>query len=157
MVNKNLLTYRQSTIAIILNKKGEILIIQKKGWHDNEWSFPGGGVEDGETSEQAINRELREELGTDKLILMDKSSTINRYEWPDEVIEKKFQEKGHTWRGQQVAQFLFNFTGSEDEITCPLDEIQRSIWVNIKELQQYLIFPNQFENIKKLLEEFKIL
>ena len=155
MIDKNSLTYRQSTIAAVINKNNKILVVQKEGWHDNEWAFPGGGVEENETPEQAVSRELREELGTDKLELVVKSLVMSQYDWPDEVIERKVKEGLH-WRGQQVSQFLFKFLGNDNELIFPPEEIIRGLWVNISDLHQYLIFPNQFENVEKLLKEFKL-
>ncbi len=52
--------------AIILNKKGQILLIQRGKKSKNEvglWGFPGGALEFGETIEEAIIREVKEELG----------------------------------------------------------------------------------------------
>jgi len=55
-------------VAGIISHKGRILLCQR---HRNssrfpmKWEFPGGKVEDGETPEQAIVRELKEELGID--------------------------------------------------------------------------------------------
>lgn len=53
-----------STVLLLCNNKGEYMLVRracdpKKGW----WDTPGGFVEAGETSEEAIKREAMEELG----------------------------------------------------------------------------------------------
>lgn len=53
--------------GIIENIKGEILIA-KRGDHQHQgglWEFPGGKVEAGETAQQALIRELKEEVNID--------------------------------------------------------------------------------------------
>ncbi len=49
----------------LIDADGRILMTQRRAdqSHAGQWEFPGGKIEPGETPEQAINRELREELG----------------------------------------------------------------------------------------------
>jgi len=51
-------------VAAIIERNGEILICQRRPEqsHPLKWEFPGGKVETGETPQQALSRELEEEL-----------------------------------------------------------------------------------------------
>ena len=51
--------------AAIILRGDEVLICQRRAGHPMEfkWEFPGGKIEPGETAEQALVRELEEELG----------------------------------------------------------------------------------------------
>ncbi len=56
---------RQQVVAGVLERNGTVLICQRKrgDWGELKWEFPGGKVDAGETPRQALDRELREELG----------------------------------------------------------------------------------------------
>lgn len=47
--------------GIVFNNKGEILICRETP--DDKWQIPGGKPEEGESIEEALNRELEEEVG----------------------------------------------------------------------------------------------
>ncbi len=50
--------------AVIINKKGEILLIKRKNEpYKGYWALPGGFVEYGEKVEEALKREIKEETG----------------------------------------------------------------------------------------------
>ena len=52
-----------TVVAAVIERDGKILICQRRRGqaHELKWEFPGGKVENGETPDQALERELREE------------------------------------------------------------------------------------------------
>ena len=54
-------------VAALIRDRGQVLLTQRRpGRHLGlSWEFPGGKVEAGEDDEQALRRELREELGVE--------------------------------------------------------------------------------------------
>ena len=53
-------THQVSVAALVTNEKGEILLVNSP-WRG--WEYPGGMIEPGESFEQALKREVREESG----------------------------------------------------------------------------------------------
>lgn len=51
--------------SAIIVKNDQVLLIHRKKEGREYWVFPGGGVEDGETKEQAVIREVKEETSLD--------------------------------------------------------------------------------------------
>lgn len=47
--------------GIVLNENGELLLVKRRDYP--VWTLPGGGIDDGETPEQAVVREIFEESG----------------------------------------------------------------------------------------------
>jgi len=62
----NATLHRLIVVAVIYDERGRLLICKKpadRGVFPGQWGLPGGGVEHGELLEQALRREVREELG----------------------------------------------------------------------------------------------
>ncbi|KKQ07998.1 MAG: RNA pyrophosphohydrolase [Parcubacteria group bacterium GW2011_GWB1_36_5] len=152
-MNREKLPYRQSTLGIVTNDKGLFLLVSKTPYQNNQWSFPGGGVDGDETPEPALKRELIEELISDKFEIVGQSKNSYKYEWPDEVIENTFKDKGKYFRGTELTQFWVRFMGKLDEVK-PGDGIKTVKWVSKDELEARLVFPNQWKNAEKVIREF---
>jgi 8-oxo-dGTP diphosphatase len=67
--------------AAILEKDGRILIARRGpgGALAGKWEFPGGKLEEGETPEQCLQRELREELGIESEVGEVVASSVFHY------------------------------------------------------------------------------
>lgn len=78
-------------VAAAILYKGEQLLICRRGPGGscgNLWEFPGGKLEPGETPEQCVVRECREELGIEIELVGLYASTTYRY--PDREIAFSF-------------------------------------------------------------------
>ncbi len=71
----------------VIVEGGRILAARRgKGRHAGKWEFPGGKIEPGETPEEALVRELDEELGISAEIGLPLSVVRYRYREGEEVI-----------------------------------------------------------------------
>ncbi|MDH3545159.1 MAG: (deoxy)nucleoside triphosphate pyrophosphohydrolase [Desulfuromonadales bacterium] len=70
------------TAAVISD--GEKILITKRPYdkrHPGLWEFPGGKVDPGESPEEALCREIREELDAEIQVLNIFEVVFHRYEW----------------------------------------------------------------------------
>lgn len=156
ITNFSKLTYRDGVIGVVLNKDRRFLIIQSVDYGKNEWRFPGGGIKTEELPQDALLRELSEELGTSKFKIIKESSIVIRYDWPLEVIKKRLAERDKTFKGQKQIQYLVNFIGDLDEIKINKKELRKAKWVGFEKLRRYFNFPGQWENAQRTIEELGV-
>lgn len=144
--------YRTGAFAIIVDNHSNFLLVQKNNYKKNEWTFVGGGREEGETVKQNIYREINEELSLNEkdLQLLGISEAKIKYDYPTELIPTIHQGK---YVGQIQDQCLFRFTGDKGKIHILEEELKDKIWVHRNKLEEYLIFPNQFEKHSTAIEE----
>ena len=71
---------------VICDKQGQVLWARRYGQHS--WQFPQGGINPGETAEQAMYRELFEEVGLGRKDVRILASTRNwlRYKLPKRLV-----------------------------------------------------------------------
>jgi nucleoside triphosphatase len=76
--------YPEPTVgAIILNRKGQMLLVRSHKW-GNRYTIAGGHVEVGETLEDALRREIKEEVGLevkDIRFLMTQEAIFSKEFW----------------------------------------------------------------------------
>jgi putative (di)nucleoside polyphosphate hydrolase len=80
-----------------LNRAGELLIGCRNDSRAPHWQFPQGGMKDGETPEDAILRELREEIGTSHVRILGILPRRTRYVWAGELPKGVFDGQSHIW------------------------------------------------------------
>ena len=89
------------------------------------WQFPQGGVNNGESEEQALFRELKEEIGTRDVNIIKVGKKRIRYIYPLKV--KRVLDQQPQWRlfrGQQQCWFLLHLNCHTDKISFDHDPIE---------------------------------
>jgi putative (di)nucleoside polyphosphate hydrolase len=96
--------YRSNVAALMINEHGSLLICER--CHvAGSWQFPQGGVDDGESLEQALFREVREEIGLspEHYKVIERRDGY-RYLYPPEIRQSKVRKHGN--HGQEQTYFL---------------------------------------------------
>jgi len=119
-------------VAAVIRKDDKIFATQRgygewKDW----WEFPGGKMEPGETPEEALEREIREELSTD--ISVDEFLCTVEYDYP------KFHLVMHCYECSLMTDSLH------------LNEHEAAKWLGREELTSVKWLPADVEVIDRLL------
>lgn len=108
--------YRPNVAAILRNPLGEILIAERLR-NPDAWQFPQGGVDEGENEEQAMLRELHEEIGvTPNLVRVVQKRDGYRYAFPEARL------KYGIYGGQEQTYFLCDYLGEDADIRLDAHE-----------------------------------
>ncbi|MFA7157271.1 MAG: 8-oxo-dGTP diphosphatase MutT [Bacilli bacterium] len=118
--------------AIIENSEGKILIAQRnmKKAQGGLWEFPGGKIETNETRENAIVREIKEELDAD--------IEVNEY----------FEEKIFKYPEKEINLIALKCNLLSEKIK--LNEHENMKWVYVNELNNYNFAPADIFIVEKL-------
>lgn len=128
--------YRRNVAAIIINDahKGQVLIARRSDLK-HIWQFPQGGIDDDESPEEAILREVEEEIGTSDLNIISRHPDLFRYDFHPMYTHQigRMSRKMTRYRGQEQIYFLLKVM---DEKTINLDDSKEFIdyrFVSIKD------------------------
>jgi putative (di)nucleoside polyphosphate hydrolase len=106
--------FRPNVGIILANARNEVF--WGKRIREHSWQFPQGGIKHGETPEQAMYRELREEIGLlpDHVRIVGRTRDWLRYEVPDHWVRREWRG---SYRGQKQIWFLLRLIGRDSDIS----------------------------------------
>lgn len=90
--------YRFNVAAIILAPESNKILVAERIDIDNAWQFPQGGIDSNESEEEALFRELKEELGTNDVKILDKNPNLITYDFPESIAQRFAPFKGQSQR-----------------------------------------------------------
>ena len=122
--------FRPNVGIIILNKRGQVFWGRRVG--QNAWQFPQGGISENETPEQAMFRELHEEVGLvpEDVKILSVTPRWLRYRLPAPFIR---QHTSPRCIGQKQKWFLLQLVTDEERINLKLSikpEFDEWRWVS---------------------------
>lgn len=105
--------YRPNVGIILVNPDGGLFWAKRIG--EDAWQFPQGGIRESESAEQAVYRELLEEVGVSResVELIGSTRDWLRYNIPKHLIRRN---QTPCCIGQKQRWFLLRFTGDESDV-----------------------------------------
>ena len=102
--------YRPNVAMIIVSNnypdKKEIFIAQRNDL-SNVWQFPQGGIDEGEEVQEALFREMEEEIGTKKAKIIAEYPEWISYDFPSKIAKRM-----KPYKGQKQKYFLLKLKKS---------------------------------------------
>jgi putative (di)nucleoside polyphosphate hydrolase len=111
--------YRPNVGIILVNQHDEVFWGKRIGEHS--WQFPQGGIKRGETPEQAMFRELHEEVGLapEHVRIMGRTRDWLRYDVPKQWVRREWRG---TYKGQKQIWFLLRMVGRDSDVSLRATE-----------------------------------
>ncbi|MBI5752866.1 MAG: RNA pyrophosphohydrolase [Hydrogenophilales bacterium] len=106
--------YRPNVGIILCNAKNEVF--WGKRIREHSWQFPQGGIDKGESPEQAMYRELYEEVGLQShhVHILGRTKNWLRYEVPAHWIKREWRS---SYKGQKQIWFLLRLVGRDCDVS----------------------------------------
>jgi putative (di)nucleoside polyphosphate hydrolase len=106
--------YRPNVGIILLNQRNEVFWGKRVRQHS--WQFPQGGIKHGESPEQAMFRELYEEIGLKRehVRIVARTRDWLRYTVPEQWVRRDLRGN---YRGQKQIWFLLRMVGRDCDVS----------------------------------------
>lgn len=129
------LPYRRSVVGVFTND--DLVLTAERADHRGQWQLPQGGIDNGESAEMAIRREMSEELGNSNFDIVKRSAIETCYDFPAELnvpICRKF-------RGQRQIWFHLKFIADNlPDLTRGDNEFVAWQWSEISQLLTTIVY-----------------
>ncbi|WP_416863241.1 RNA pyrophosphohydrolase, partial [Helicobacter ganmani] len=139
--------------AIILSPKYPLtceLFIASRTDIKNAWQFPQGGIDKSETPKEALFRELKEEIGTNKVDIIAEYPEWISYDFPPQVVKKMYP-----YDGQIQKYFLVRLQEQREiDIDTEKPEFDAYKFVGVNDLFNHITYFKR-PVYKQVLEYFK--
>lgn len=111
--------YRANVGIILCNARGEVFWGKRVRQHS--WQFPQGGIKRGESPEQAMYRELQEEVGLlpEHVRILGRTREWLRYEVPEQWLRRDARSN---YRGQKQIWYLLHLVGRDNDVCLRASE-----------------------------------
>jgi putative (di)nucleoside polyphosphate hydrolase len=147
------LPYRPSVGIMLLDRGGLVFIGRRIDQTVEGWQMPQGGIDEGETPAEAGLRELKEEVGTDKAVVLREMDEWLCYDLPRHLVGVALHGR---FRGQRQKWLALRFTGKDGDIDIKTEhpEFAAYKWLAMDELPG-LIVPFKRDTYKKVIAAFR--
>ena len=145
--------YRLGVGVMLVNGAGLAFGGRRIDTPGEAWQMPQGGIDAGETPRAAALRELIEEIGTDKAVIVAESRGWFAYDLPPEIASKVWRGR---YRGQRQKWFAARFTGTDADIDLATRHPEFSAWKWLApDTLARLIVPFKRRLYRDVLAEFR--
>ena len=130
--------YRSCVGIALFNTQGKVFVGER---HDSPgaWQMPQGGIDQGESLEQAFYREMKEEIGTDKADILKIHEEKLRYDIPVPLSKKLWEGQ---YKGQEQTWIAARFTGIDQDIDINADATPEFLnwqWAPLSEIISMIV------------------
>ena len=117
--------YRPCVGILLLNHRNQVFVGRRLDTSVDAWQMPQGGIDDGEDVVAAAEREMAEEIGTNKASLLMQSRWWRSYDLPSAIAGKKW---GGRYLGQTQRWCAYRFDGQDSEIGLGTSHAEFAEW-----------------------------
>ena len=144
--------YRNGVGIFLLNKNKKLWVGKRIDSDGKFWQMPQGGIDTGEKEDDAMKRELKEEIGTNNVNILMKSEDWFQYDLPQELMKSIWKGK---YKGQRQKWYACEIVDDDNKINLNYHKPEFSEWKWIEpRLAIDLVIPFKKSMYEKILDTF---